>query len=101
MVPHYKNKIVTLANYLVILQLRDCPSYANSKNVVLVKHLWETSKNYSNISSFFQPCIHQIFGKSRQVKPRRAGAWKDYSLQRVALTHTKVLMVLKLNTLSE
>ena len=33
---HCKTKFVVLTNYL-LLQLRDCLSYTNSKNVVLVK----------------------------------------------------------------
>ena len=33
---HCKNKLTVLAIFW-LLQLRNCPSYANSKNVVLVK----------------------------------------------------------------
>ena len=29
---------IVLANYLATIQLHNCPSYANSKNVVLVKY---------------------------------------------------------------
>ena len=35
---HGQNKIVVLAICLVTTIVCECPSYANSKNVVLVKH---------------------------------------------------------------
>ena len=53
--------IVALAIILLLLQLCDYPSYATSKNVVIVIILWEASTVYSGINPIgLQQFIYKI-----------------------------------------
>ena len=54
---HCKNKFAMLANYLVIPQLRDCLSYANSKNVVCGRLVKFTQVAAPTAWILFQLCI--------------------------------------------